>query len=295
MVSRTTGNTQPTPGRNPLAPVTDYEDVVGCEQCRESLSAQLDDEPEGPTAHQEAVEAHLAGCAQCQQWLDDAAAITRMIRTGPVPAGRDVTDSVLEAAPGPGRARVATGLRLLLGVLGIAQLVLGLVQVAALSSTPEHTHADTILTGASTGHLWHESAAWNVAIGFGFLWVAVRRSPPSGIAATLSAFVVVLTVLNINDLLAGRVEPAHLATHGFILTGFVIVLLLTRPSLSIDAPPGGQQGARPWWRLRSRAEIRLLSATAGNPPVRRLPAASLRIPVQQSSDPPESERRRRAA
>src|SRR5207244_1511995 len=83
---------------------------------------------------------------------------------------------VLAAAPGPGRRRVADGLRVLLGLLGLAQFGLGMAQLSAFASVHEHLG----LGPADSSHLWHESAAWNVAIGAGFGWIAGRRSRPAG-------------------------------------------------------------------------------------------------------------------
>lgn len=52
---------------------------VDCAQCREALSARLDGE-ENPT-ESGAVDAHLATCAACCQFADDAAHITRLARS----------------------------------------------------------------------------------------------------------------------------------------------------------------------------------------------------------------------
>lgn len=223
----------------------DYVGVVGCDQYRESLSARLDAEV-GPVLDAE-VDAHLATCPDCRSWYEDAATLTRLARTGLVPTAGDVSPAVLAAAPGPGRARLARLLRFALGVLGLAQLGLGVAQMAAMWVGPGHFHGEAILTGATPGHLWHESAAWNVAIGVGFFWIAARRAAPAGIVTLLSAFVVVLALLNVNDLTRGQVALTHVATHAFVVAGYLIVLALTRPSLYFGQPPGGQDALR---RLR---------------------------------------------
>lgn len=217
-------------------PVPDYGDV-GCERYREALSARLDGEAE-PVAAAE-VDTHLAGCPDCRRWFDDAAAVTRLARTGPAAAGVDVTDAVLPAAPGRWRGRLAVALRVALGALGTAQLVLGLLQLTALRPGQEtHVHGSTV-DGATPGHLWHESAAWNVAVGAAFLWVAARRGRPVGIVPILTVFLAVLTLLSAADVMAGRVEATRLATHGFVLTGYLIVLALCRAPLDLF-PSGGR-------------------------------------------------------
>jgi predicted anti-sigma-YlaC factor YlaD len=225
---------------------------------REALSARLDgeDEPMGAAA----LDAHLAECAACRRWWDDAAAVTRLVRTGPALAGIDVTDAVLPAAPGRWRSRLAVGLRLGLGLLGFAQLALGILQVTALRVIDDSALHETAVDGATPGHLWHESAAWNVAIGGGFLWIAARRARPVGVVPMLTVFIGVLVVLSGADVVAGRVEPLRLASHGFVLVGYLIVLLLSRPVLDLTPPGHGLRGEG-WRRARS----------AGDPPDRVLP------------------------
>jgi predicted anti-sigma-YlaC factor YlaD len=224
--------------------MSDYGDVE-CARYREALSARLDGE--GELVDPAQVDAHLAGCAGCRQWLDDAAAVTRLIRTGPATASVDVTAAVLPAAPGAWRRWMTVGLRVLLGALGTAQLALGLVQATTMRPAQEAGLHGTTVDGATPGHLWHESAAWNVAIGAAFLWVAVRRGRPFGIVPILTVFVGVLALLSASDVLAGRVEVARLASHAFVLSGYLLVLALARP-FSALLPPGGVRG-------RGRAEL----------------------------------------
>jgi predicted anti-sigma-YlaC factor YlaD len=216
--------------------------VGGCDEYRGALSARLDgeDEPAGRAA----LDAHLAGCAACRQWWDDAAAVNRLVRTGPALPGVDVTDAVLPAAPGRWRGRLAVALRLVLGLLGLAQLALGLLQITALNVIGDSVLHGTAADGATPGHLWHESAAWNVAIGGGFLWIAARRGRPLGIVPMLTVFIGALVVLSGADVIAGRVEALRLASHGFVLVGYLIVLLLARPMLDLT-PPGHRGRTRP--------------------------------------------------
>ena len=46
------------------------------------VSAQLDGEDD--PADRPLVDEHLAGCADCRDWLDRAATVNRLTRTGPV-------------------------------------------------------------------------------------------------------------------------------------------------------------------------------------------------------------------
>ncbi|MEU8424249.1 zf-HC2 domain-containing protein [Micromonospora sp. NPDC048835] len=248
---------------------------MGCEQWREVLSAQLDGEE--TAAELTAVQGHLDGCAECRAWFTAAAAVTRRVRTRLVVEVPDRTAAILAAtAAAParppwwrvtGRGRLASGLRpafgsggsvarlravfgrgplvvglrSALGLLGAVQLVLGLAQVGR-GATADHLHP----TGQ---HLWHESAAWNVAVGAGFLFVAVRRSPPAGLLPMLSAFVGTLLLLSVNDLATGSVGGERLISHGFLVVGYLITVLLSRPGLRPGGPAPQRQPTPSRWRF----------------------------------------------
>ncbi|MEV0134326.1 zf-HC2 domain-containing protein [Dactylosporangium sp. NPDC050688] len=269
--------------------------AAGCEAFREALSARLDGEAEPVDAA--LTDAHLARCAGCRTWHAEAATATRLFRVRQVPtepAGVDDLLAALDAhgvlppaaVPPPPRRRFAaltrlvgparfTGdkgrralvvaLRVLLGAFGAAQFVLGIAQVANAASAAE-------LHGDGSGHLWHESAAWNVAIGAGFGWIASRRGRPAGALPMLTAFVALLALLSVNDVLAGRVETARLLSHGFVLAGYAIVIALTRPALDPGRPPsrrstdGSSSGSG---RPPSDADGPP-SGSGGTPPQRRL-------------------------
>ncbi|MEU8252799.1 zf-HC2 domain-containing protein [Micromonospora inaquosa] len=236
---------------------------MGCEQWREVLSAQLDGEE--TAAELTAVQGHLDGCAECRAWFTAAAAVTRRVRTRLVVEVPDRTAAILAAtatAPAQkpwwrrltGRGRSVAGLRAAfgrgplvavlrsaLGLLGAVQLVLGLAQVGR-GATADHLHP----TGQ---HLWHESAAWNVAVGAGFLFVAMRRSPPAGLLPMLSAFVGTLLLLSVNDLATGSVGGERLISHGFLVVGYLITVLLSRPGLRPGGPAPQRQPAPSRWRF----------------------------------------------
>jgi predicted anti-sigma-YlaC factor YlaD len=220
---------------------------MACERWREMLSAQLDGEDD--PADRTRVEEHLAGCPGCRQWLDRAATVNRLTRTGvgaPVP---DLTGTILAAAPGPSpkrRGRVVAALFLALAFVGAVQLILGLAQVGG-SDTGDHVHGSL---GAGGGHLWHESAAWNVAVGAGYLFLALRRSRPAGLVPMLSAFVGMLLVLSVNDLTAARVDGTRLVSHGFVILGYILVVALSRIAGGTAMPPDARVDGGSGWRAR---------------------------------------------
>ncbi|MEV6487473.1 zf-HC2 domain-containing protein [Actinoplanes sp. NPDC051633] len=206
---------------------------MACERWREMLSAQLDGEDD--PADRPLVDEHLAGCADCRAWLDRAATVNRLIRTAPVTPVPDLTAAILAAVPERKPPLLTRG-RLYVGLaaVGAVQLILGLTQVGGGVSA---AHVHTGLT-ATPGHLWHESAAWNVAVGAAFLFIALRRSRPSGLVPLLTAFVGMLLLLSVNDLSAGRVDATRLVSHGFVLAGYLLVVALSRLGAGPATPPG---------------------------------------------------------
>jgi predicted anti-sigma-YlaC factor YlaD len=216
------------------------------------LSAQLDGEDD--PAGRDLVDEHLAGCAGCRQWLDRAAAVNRLTRTG-VPAAPDLTASILAALPTPAvpvrrrlgwRLPSATPLYIALAAVGAVQLILGLGQVGG-GVSGAHAHAGL---DATPGHLWHESAAWNVAVGAGYLFIALRRNRPSGLVPMLTAFVGMLLLLSVNDLTAGRVDSERLVSHGFVILGYLLIVSLSRRPDGFVAPPGARSTTGDGWRAR---------------------------------------------
>ena len=172
--------------------------------------------------------------------------MTRLIRMSVVTPDPTISETVLDAAPGPGRRRLADGLRVLLGALGVAQFTLGMVQVSAFS-TAIHEHAPAVV---SSTHLWHESTAWNVALGAGFGWIAVRRSRPAGLVPLLTAFVGLLALFSVNDFWVGQVDRTRLLSHALIVAGYLIVLTLTRPAFDFGGPPPRRLGTPGRWCVR---------------------------------------------
>lgn len=212
---------------------------VSCAECRERVSARLDGEG-GPSA---AVDAHLAGCPDCRSFADRAATVTRLARTGAAQPGPDLVAAVLDAAAGLApvhrRRRAGIAVRTGLAIVGAGQVALAVAGVlgAAIAGTGE-MH----MGGASAEHFAHESAAWNLAIGVGFVAVALGRSRlVAGLVPVIGAFVGVLAVLSVVDLVAARVDPARLLGHLLLVVGLVL-LLLHRRVLRDD---GGRAAAPP--------------------------------------------------
>lgn len=241
--------------------------VMNCQACRQALSAVIDDEDPGVA---DPISAHLDGCAACRRWHEQAVEVTRLVRVGLTLPSPGLPAWVLDVAPEPRRARtarklwnahgakIALGLRIALGVIGAVQLLVSVAQIAAaaiasspgdMSGTMGAMPAGSV-DGASPYHLLHESAAWNIGVGAAFLLIAARFASPASVVAILTAFVATLTALSAGDLAAGAVTWGRIASHLLLVTGYVIVVLLSRPSMRRHEPPSGRARR---WRLAYRS------------------------------------------
>jgi predicted anti-sigma-YlaC factor YlaD len=242
-----------------------------------ALSARLDGEAE--TGDPAATDAHLDGCYRCRAWLDDAARLRRLLTFSAVgtpgaagrgrgqagAAGRSgqaggadqecrdggVDPAILAAAPGPGRRRLALALRIGLCGVGMLQVLLGAAQVGDLAGAAS---GHQVVPGLSPEHLWHESAAWNVAVGAGFLWAAPRRARPTGLLPVVAAFLATLAMVSVDDLIAGQVAWARLASHLPVAVGSIMVIAIGLPALDFTPPPTSRIGTR--WRRSVSAGCR---------------------------------------
>ncbi|WP_434443755.1 zf-HC2 domain-containing protein [Lentzea sp. E54] len=189
-----------------------------CNICREALSARLDGEPEGVPADQ--VDAHLETCASCREWHDSAAALTRTLRVRPAAQVPDLAAAILDAAPPvvPPAPRGWLSRGLLCGV-AVAQITLGLAQVLGVGTSAHGGHT----AGVDSSHLFNESTAWNLALGLGLLWTALRPVAVAGMLPVTAAFVAVLIPYSASDLVSGTATAARVFSHSLLLVGLVLL------------------------------------------------------------------------
>ncbi|WP_037321623.1 zf-HC2 domain-containing protein [Amycolatopsis orientalis] len=190
-----------------------------CETCREALSARLDGETE--PAPPEAVDRHVTGCTACRSWLARAERLHRTILLRPAPPVPDLTAVILERTPAPPRdgwpARIA------LAMVAIAQLGLAFAQLLGVEDHAAGHGAESLV-----GHLSHESSAWNLAVGVGLGWAAVRTKAAAGQLPALTGFVALLLALSAGDLVAGQVTAGRVLTHGLVVAGLVLLFVVNR-------------------------------------------------------------------
>lgn len=183
---------------------------------------------------------HLATCSHCARWEREAIRLTRLARVGREDTP-DLVDRVLADVALPA-ARVRRRRRL----IQLALAVVGLVQLAI--AVPALFGGSIDMSMAT--HAAHESAAWNLALGVGFLAAAVAPRRAAGLVPVLAVFVAVLVVLSARDLASGAVELGRLATHLGAVAGLVLVYAVHRTEratpppapLSVDVDPPGESG-----------------------------------------------------
>lgn len=199
----------------------DYRDM-DCEVAREALSARIDGEREPvPSAR---VDEHLGECAACRAWYeqagDQAELLRRLVQSRPVitPLGPFGPDRI----PRPRRARMAWQRWALLGV-GLVQLILAVAQALGLSVGLGHDHG-----GNPGSHLVNESTSWSVALAVSMMGAALWPRAAAGLAGVLTVFVGVLTGYVVADALSGAVTAARMLTHGPVLLGAVLAIMVWR-------------------------------------------------------------------
>jgi predicted anti-sigma-YlaC factor YlaD len=209
---------------------------MSCDPYREAASARLDGEAAGMPSG--VLDDHLARCQECSAWLDAATRAGRLLRvSGTTPP--DLSEPILRSAGLPA-ARLLRRRRL---------LQLGLVMLAALQwalAVPGAWGDNIGMAAMQMGaHQAHESAAWNVAVGAALLAVAMRPARAAGTVPILLAFVAVLSVLSVPDLLVGAVTGARLSSHAGVVLGLLLVAALARAERvpSPGRPAAGTDGS----------------------------------------------------
>jgi len=192
---------------------------VKCVTCREALSARLDGETE--PVPPEVVDRHVAGCAACRSWLAGAERLHRTMLLRPAPPVPDLTAVILERTPAPPSEGWTA--RIALAVVAIAQLGLAFAQLLGVEDHAAGHGSESLI-----GHLSHESSAWNLAVGVGLGWAAVRTKAAAGQLPALTGFVALLLALSAGDLVTGQVTAGRVLTHGLVVAGLLLLYVVNR-------------------------------------------------------------------
>jgi predicted anti-sigma-YlaC factor YlaD len=235
---------------------------VNCSDFREALSARIDGEA-GPL-RDPAVDRHLAGCPRCRAWQDDAVRLRRLLLVREVPRVPDLTERILTEVPAPSGQR--WGLRIALALVALVQSGLGLAEL--LGTDVGHTEHGGMM--AMAVHLGNESGAWNLAVGFGLLWAALRPATAAGLLPALTGFVVVLGLVSGVDLFGGQVTVARVLSHGLLVAGVGLLYGVRRQHRRTSTPSPGTR-VEPTVDEEVRLPWEAPAKVAGRSPRRRFP------------------------
>lgn len=204
---------------------------VNCSDFREALSARIDGEAGSlPDA---VVDRHLAGCPHCRAWHDDAVRLRRLLLVREAPQVPDLTERILTEVPAPSAQR--WGLRIALALVALVQSGLGFAEL--LGADVGHAGHGGMM--AMAVHLGNESAAWNLAMGFGLLWAALRPATASGLLPALAGFVAVLGLVSGIDLFDGDVTVSRVLSHGLLVAGVGLLYGVRRQHRRTSTPGTG--------------------------------------------------------
>jgi predicted anti-sigma-YlaC factor YlaD len=207
-------------------PRTDYL-FVKCSDIREALSARID----GETASlpDTVLDQHVEGCPECRSWQDQAVRLRRSMLVREAPAVPDLSERILANVPAPSAEK--WGVRIALTVVALAQSGLGVAEL--LGGGDAHAGHGALVAAT---HLSNESAAWNVAVGIGLLWAALRPRAASGLLPAFGGFVLVLALISAIDASDGQVTAGRLLTHSLVVAGVGLLFAVHRQVRRTPAP-----------------------------------------------------------
>jgi predicted anti-sigma-YlaC factor YlaD len=187
------------------------------------ISAAVDGQLDG--AELAAIEDHLSGCEPCVDWQDRLIAGTRRSTfrsVGSEPTPRPAP------LPDPRWARRNRMIRIALGWAGILLVTWHLSEVFSAGSE-------------NAIHLARHQAAFAVALGAAFVFVAVRPERAFGVIPFVASFTVALSVTAVVDLVNGSSSLVTESRHLLEIGGLALVWILgvgSGPRKRVRSKPG---------------------------------------------------------
>jgi predicted anti-sigma-YlaC factor YlaD len=185
-----------------------------CRRSHELISAMLD--AEASPADEVELDHHLAGCAACRLHLEQASALTRMVRLraaaapGAVP---DLAERVLDRAR---PARLGRGGWLRPALVWVAV-------VLAVQAAPAVVLGE--VDGATT-HVARHLGAFALALAVGLLYAAWRPHRAFGLLPFAAALVVAMGLGALFDVIADRRSPLSEVVHLTELIGLWLLWMI---------------------------------------------------------------------
>ena len=182
-------------------------DYVGveCDSARAGISVVID---EGTMPSPE-LQQHLDGCADCRAWQDRA----HRLRRSTLRSVSDNAHTAIELSRLPDRFRLHRWLRFALAWTGVLLIGWNLV--------------DMFAPGSGTAiHLERHQAAFSVALGFAFLFVAWRPDRAYGMVPFAATFTLALSISALIDLANGASTLLRESLHLVELAGLGMLWVL---------------------------------------------------------------------
>jgi predicted anti-sigma-YlaC factor YlaD len=205
---------------------------MDCVYCRELLSARLDGEPPTPEEERagitQAIDAHVLTCAGCQAFAEEARVLHRNARIRAAEPVANLTRAIVASAPAFRRRRLGsfTAAQIALGCVGLVLLVI------ALPTMLLHTGG-----GMAIHHTTRELAAFQAALGLGFLVVAWEPQRAAGVLPMAATLVGAMCMIALVDVGRGQVPSLAEAQHLFELAGLVLVWRVERTERADGSAP----------------------------------------------------------
>lgn len=204
-----------------------------CTTAQEALSARLDGEV--PTALDHVVDAHVAQCPLCAAWSTAAARIHRGTRVHAAEAVPDLLPSIF-ATIGPAASSIAAiqqrrrACQAVLWCCAIAQLVITLPMLLGVDAGPVH--------------LDRELGTWDLALGAGFAFAALRPQRAWGMLPVAVVMAIGMLLTGTIDVVEGHSTFSHETSHALELLGVGTLWLTARGTTRIQPPFAPSAGSR---------------------------------------------------
>jgi len=195
---------------------------MDCERWRDALSARLDGEPLG--VDDALLDAHLATCSACCDHAKALESLHRGLRLRTADQVPDLTDQILTAAAAD-RRRLRIDRKVVTFVLRWVLVVIAAFEIGLAS--PE-------LLGR-----WHtgsELGTWSIAVGIGFLSVAMKPARASSLVPMLGWAGVLTAIVTTRHLLDGAASMSNEWPHGLVLAGVAALVAISRLEGAVDHP-----------------------------------------------------------
>ncbi|MCQ9371053.1 zf-HC2 domain-containing protein [Corynebacterium sp. 35RC1] len=205
-----------------------YSAVLSCSEVQKALSARLDGEEHGLNVSDDAIDAHLATCADCQEFYNRAALLNRNLHFQEPPADSprdfapDLSKIIIEGVEPQWRRQAATR-ALGMALARVATVLLGVAWIAwAVGYLQQSLAIDASLDPAGY-QLVTEAAIVRFALGFVCFFAAWQPRVVSGVVVLLSALWMFHFGFNLRNFLLGELPEPMLWQAA--LLGLTVVVL----------------------------------------------------------------------